>query len=334
MRQGLLAAFKEANDKGGVGGRKLELITYDDGYEPEKAIANTNKLINEDKVFALIGEVGTPTSKAVQPIASEAKVPFVGPFTGAEFLRNPHKPYVVNVRGSYFQETEAIVEHLTGNLDISRIAIFYQDDSYGRAGLAGVQKALDKRSMELVSEGTYKRNTTAIKSAVLSIRKGKPQAVIMIGAYKPCAEFIKVAHKVKMDSVFVNISFVGSKALAKELGDAAEGVMISQVVPLPWDDSIPLVADYQTALKAADADAEVGFVSLEGYMVGRLAIQALEKTPGEPTRQAFLDAIATTGTFDLGGVNLVYSAGDNQGMDQVFLTAIQPDHSFTPVQVH
>lgn len=144
MREGLLAAFNEANEKGGVGGRKLELITYDDGYEPNRAIANTNKLIDEDKVFAMVGEVGTPTSKAAQPIASKAKVPFIGPFTGAEFLRSPYQPYVVNVRGSYFQETEAMVEYLTERLNVSRIAILYQDDSYGRAGLAGVQKALKK----------------------------------------------------------------------------------------------------------------------------------------------------------------------------------------------
>lgn len=184
--------------------------------------------------------------------------------------------------------------------------------------------------MSLVSEGTYRRNTTVVKTAVLSIRKGKPQAVIMIGAYRPCAEFIKVARMVKLDSLFVNISFVGSKALARELGDAAEGVMISQVVPFPWDDSVPLVARYQAALKDADADA--GFVSLEGYMVGRLVVQALEKVSGDPTRQAFLDAVAATGSFDLGGVRLEYGAEDNQSMDQVFLTVIQSDHSFRPVQ--
>ncbi len=332
MREGILAAFNEANVAGGVNGRKLELVTYDDGYEPERAIKNTIRLIKDDKVFALIGEVGTPTSKAAQPIATDAGVPFIGPFTGAEFLRNPYKRTVINVRGSYYQETEAMVEHLTSDLGVSRIAILYQDDSYGRAGLAGVKRALGKRSMKLVSEGTYKRNTTAVKTAVLSIRKGKPEAIIMIGAYKPCAEFIKVSKRVRMDPIFLNVSFVGSKALAKELGKHGQGVVVTQVVPFPEDTSIPLVAQYRKALKASGSDAEPGFVSLEGYMVGRLVLQALEKLGGVVTRDGLLAIIARVGTFDLGGVTLTYGRDDNQGMDQVFLTVIESDGSFKAVK--
>ncbi len=331
MRQGILAAFAEANTAGGVNGRKLELVTYDDGYEPEKAIANTNKLMNEDKVFALVGEVGTPTSKAVQPIATEAQVPFIGPFTGAGFLRSPELGNVINVRASYDQETEAWVEHLTSDLGLKRIAILYQDDSFGRAGLSGLMKALNKRGMELAAEGTYERNTTAVKTALLSIRKAKPEAVVMVGAYKPCAAFIKLAHRVKMEAVFVNISFVGSNALAKELGKDGEGVVVTQVVPLPTDTSLPLVAQYHAALKAADPKAEPGFVSLEGYMVGKLVIQALEKTGDLVTRAGLLAAIREVGTFDLGGVTLSYGPNDNQGMDKVFLTVIQADGSYKQV---
>ena len=332
MREGILAAFNEANVAGGVNGRKLELVGYDDGYEPERAIKNTIRLIKDDKVFALIGEVGTPTSKAAQPIATDAGVPFIGPFTGAEFLRNPYKRTVINVRGSYYQETEAMVEHLTSDLGVTRIAILYQDDSYGRAGLAGVKRALGWRSMKLVSEGTYKRNTTAVKTAVLSIRKGKPEAIIMIGAYKPCAEFIKVSKRVGMDPIFLNVSFVGSKALAKELGKHGQGVVVTQVVPFPEDTSIPLVAQYRKALKASGPDAEPGFVSLEGYMVGRLVLQALEKLGGVVTRDGLLATIARVGTFDLGGVTLTYGRDDNQGMDQVFLTVIESDGSFKAVK--
>jgi ABC-type branched-subunit amino acid transport system substrate-binding protein len=331
MREGILAAFNEVNAAGGIKGRKLELISYDDGYEPNRAIANTKKLINADQVFALIGEVGTPTSKAVQPIASEAGLPFIGPFTGAEFLRNPHKPFVVNVRGSYFQETEAMVHHLTTDLGITRIAIFYQDDSYGRAGLAGVEQALEKRGMSLVAEGTYMRNTTAVKTALLAIRKAKPEAVVMIGAYKPCAEFIRIARRIKLEALFLNVSFVGSKALAKELGSLGEGVIVTQVVPSPEDKSIPLVADYQRALKAFNPITESGFVSLEGYMVGSLVASALKSMQGDVTRQALLEEFARIGTFDLGGVVLTYGPRDNQGMDQIFLTVIQADGRFEAV---
>jgi len=275
--------------------------------------------------------VGTPTSNAVQPIATEAGVPFIGPFTGAPFLRNPALGNVINVRGSYDQETETWIEHLTKDLGISRIAILYQDDTFGRAGYAGVTKAMDKRNLKLVAEGTYERNTTAVKTALLAIRKADPEAVVMVGTYKPCAEFIKLAHKLKMNPVFVNISFVGANALAKELGEDGKGVIVSQVVPFPGDTSLPLVARYQKALNAANPDAQIGFVSLEGYMVGRLVVEALAKVKGPVTRAGLLSTIKEVGTFDLGGVTLSYGPDDNQGMDQVFLTVIQADGSFKPI---
>jgi branched-chain amino acid transport system substrate-binding protein len=330
MRDGILAAFAEANKAGGVNGRKLELLSVDDGYDPNKSIEATKKLLNDDKVFALIGPVGTPTSSATQPIATENGVPFIGPFTGAEFLRNPFKPNVVNVRASYFQETEEMVERLTKDRGFKNIAILYQDDGYGRAGLAGAQKALEKRGMKLVAEGTYERNTVAVKGALLALKNANPDAVIMIGAYKPCAEFIKLARKIKFEPTFVNISFVGSNALAKELGDAGQGVVVTQVVPFPEDSSVPVVASYQAALKEAVSGAEPGFVSLEGYMTGKLVIEALKKIPGEPTRQALLDTILGN-SFDLGGLTLAYGKDDNQGSDKVFLTIIQENGKFKAI---
>lgn len=330
MRDGILAAFKEANGAGGVDGRRLELVSYDDGYEPEKAIANTKRLI-ENGVFALVGEVGTPTSNAVQPIATEAGVPFIGPFTGAAFLRDPSLGNVINIRGSYDQETEAWIKHLTTDIGVSRIAILYQDDTFGRAGYSGVRKAMEKRGMKLVAEGTYERNTTAVKMALLAIRKADPEAVVMVGVYKPCAEFIKLARRLKLNSVFVNISFVGANAFAKELGEDGKGVVVTQVVPFPGDTSLPLVARYQEALKAANPDAQIGFVSLEGYMVGRLVIEALEKVKGPVTRAGLLSTIKEVGTFDLGGITLSYGPNNNQGMDRVFLTMIQADGSFKPI---
>ena len=332
MREGMLAAFNEANKAGGVKGHQIELVSRDDGYDPNRAIQAAKQLIDQDKVFALIGSVGTPTSAAVQPIATDAGVPFIGAFTGAEFLRSPYKPNVVNVRASYFQETETMVEHLTKDLGISRIAIFYQDDGFGQAGLAGVKQALDRRKMTLVSEGAYERNTTAVKRALLAVEQGKPEAVIMVGAYQPCAEFIKVAHEIKFDAVFVNISFVGSNALAKELGHDGAGVVVTQVVPFPTDTSIGVVAHYQAALKALKADATPGFVSLEGYMVGRLMVMALDKVPaGAITRANLLDAISHN-KFDLGGVTLSYGPDNNRGSDRVFLTVIQPDGGIRPVE--
>ena len=330
MRQGILAAFDEANRSGGIAGRTLELKARDDGYEPEKTVAATKQILDDDKVFAMIGAVGTPTSKASQPLATEAKVPFIGPFTGAEFLRNPFDRYVINMRASYFEETEAWIEHLTRDLGITRIAILYQDDSFGLAGLEGVQRALAKRKMSLVASGSFKRNTTAVKSALLDIMKGNPEAVVTVGPYKPVAEFIKVAHQIKFNSVFVAISFVGSDSLAQELGNDGAGVIVSQVVPFPWDVSLPVVASYQTALVADDANAKPGFVSLEGYLTGRLTVEALKRIDGEPTREKLLNAIYGA-PFDLGGLTLSYGPERNQGSDQVFFTVLQADGSFKPV---
>jgi ABC-type branched-subunit amino acid transport system substrate-binding protein len=331
MKEGLETAFNEVNEAGGIKGRKLRLISVDDGYEPPRAIATAKALIHDDHVFALLGAVGTPTSAAVEPVAVEAGVPFIGAFTGAEFLRDPYNAEVVNIRASYFEETAAMVYHLTKDLGISKIAIFYQDDAFGQAGLTGVKRALERHNLSLVGEGTYERNTIEVSPALTTIRKADPQAVIMIGAYQPCAEFIKQARSLKFDPVFVNISFVGSDALARALGPDGAGVVVTQVVPFPKDARVKIVKDYQAALKDMKPNAVPGFVSLEGYMVGRLVVAALGKIPGDVTRTSLLDAIKNTGTFDLGGFRLQYGPDSNRGSDDVFLTVIQPDGSFQAV---
>src|SRR3979490_2995699 len=261
MKMGLEAAFAEVNKAGGVKGRKLELKSVDDGYEPTKSIEAVKKLLEEDKVFAIAGTVGTPTSAATQPIATAAGAPFIGAFTGAEFLREPYKPLVMSIRASYFQETEAMVEHLTKDLGASKIAIMYQDDAFGQAGLAGGKKALEKRRRQRVGEGTVERIRVAVKPALLAIKRAAPHAVIMISPYKPAAEFIKLAKQIKFDVTFVNISFVGSDALAKELGPAGAGVVITQVVPFPKDTAIPVIGRYQASLKATAPDAQPGLAS-------------------------------------------------------------------------
>src|SRR5438132_11036234 len=184
------------------------------------------KMLAEDKVFAIVGTVGTPTANAGQPIATDAKVPFIGPFTGAEFLRNPHKRYVVNIRTSYFQETEAWIEHLTKDLGITKIAILYQDDTFGLAGLDGVKIAMAKRNMSLVAAGTFRRNTTAVKSALLEIMQANPDAVVTVGPYKPVAECIKLARHAKMDAVFVDPSFLRSHARALALRHKGTSVIV------------------------------------------------------------------------------------------------------------
>jgi branched-chain amino acid transport system substrate-binding protein len=331
MRQGILAAFAEVNAKGGIHGRKLELVSRDDGYDPDRSVAETTRLIAKDKIFALIGAVGTPTAIATVPISSAKNVPFIGPFTGAEFLRAPELHNVVNIRASYSAEAEAWIKHLTEDLHFTKIAIFYQDDAFGRDGLAGVKRALDRRGMELTAEGTFERNTRAVGAALRTIRRAEPEAVVMVGTYGPCAEFIKLAHKNGFNPTFVNISFVGANALAKELGAEGAGVIVSQVVPFPWDASLKVVADYQAAEKALDPNLTPDFVSLEGYLAGRLAAAALEIIGPEPTRADMLRIINEVGRFDISGDIVTFGPRMQEAPPKVFLTVIQPDGTFKAV---
>ena len=332
MQLGIRAAFEERNRTGGVHGRRLELVSLDDTYEPELAIANTRRLIEEERVFALVGAVGTPTSNAAEPIASAAGVPYIGPFTGAEFLRSRSRPMVINVRASYFQETEEMVERLSSDLGVSRFGILYQDDSYGLAGYKGLTRALKRRKLELAGIGTYPRNTTAVKTAVLDLSHSRPEAVVIIGAYRPVAAFIRWARLLGFDPVFINISFVGSNALATELGEAGDGVLVTQVVPFPGDDSIPIVSDYQSALAVYAPESEPGFVSLEGYIVGRFVVEALDRAGPDLTRNGFINAVTLTGIHDLGGFELEFGPIDNQGSDRVFLTEIGSDGRYHPIE--
>jgi len=332
MRDGISAAFKEQNDKGGIKGFTLDLLALDDGYEPEQAIINTKKLINNKEVFALIGGVGTPTANAIEPIISQEKVPFIAPFTGAQFLRELYKRYVVNTRASYWQETEAWVAYALEKLGYSKFSILYQDDSYGRAGLSGVERALDKRNLKLLSEGTYKRNTSAVKMALVNIMKKEPEMVFMVGAYKPCAAFIKLAKGRKLPTQFVNISFVGTEAILKELGEQGEGVIISQVVPFPFDETSPLIQAYRKAMGVQGNSDKIGFVSLEGYIAGRLVIDILkDMDPKTLTREAFLDKLIALKDFDIDGLKLSFDKDDNQGSNNVFLTKIDGDGKIQPL---
>ena len=331
MRLGILAAFDEVNAAGGVHGRVLELRSLDDAYEPEDAIVMTRHLIEQEQVFALIGAVGTPTSRSATPIARNAGVPYIAPFTGAAFLRDDEWDNIINLRASYNQETEEMVARLTEDLGITRISVMYQNDSFGRAGFRGTVAALERRDMELTSIGIYPRNTTAVKTALLDLRQGDPEAVIMIGAYEPVARLILWARRTGMDAVFMTVSFVGSNALAQELGPDGAGVLVTQVVPFPEDDSLPVVLSYLDALASHDPGAEPGFVSLEGYLAGRMVIAALQECGAEVDRSCLLDQLIDRGDFDIDGFKLQFGDGDNQGSDEVFLTVIGSDGNYHPV---
>ena len=331
MRLGIQAAFNEINQSGGVHGRELKLEFRDDSYEPEAAIANTRNLIEQEGVFALIGAVGTPTSRSAAPVAAELGAPYIAPFTGAEFLRDAEQDNIINLRASYYQETEEMVARLTEDLAVQRIAIIYQDDSFGLAGYHGVIGALERRNLEPVSIGVYTRNTTAVKTALLDVRLGSPEAIILVGAYRPVGELIAWARYTGLNPVFMTVSFVGSNALAEHLGPDGAGVIVTQVVPFPTGDSFPVAETYRRALSDYAPDAEPGFVSFEGYLAGRLAIFGLQICGRAVDRDCFLNGLRNAGDFDIDGFQLGYSDRDNQGSDTVFLTVIGQDGSYRPI---
>ena len=316
MRRGILSAFESVNKEGGIHGKKLQLISLDDAYEPEKAVQNTRDLIGEKKVFALIGGVGTPTSKAALPILSLEGVPYIAPLTGAEFLRQADS--VINIRSSYKQEIQNIADQLVGDLSIKKISILYQDDSYGRSGLKELSTVLKNKNIEIASQGVYLRNTTAVKTALLEIMEKSPKAVVIVGAYKAAAKFIQLAKTLNFRPIFICISFVGAKALALELKNHPSYVLISQVVPHPFDASNSLVKNYQKAVQK-----DFNFVSLEGYIAGRLAVQVLKLMGPHPKQEDFLKIIRQNKKFSIDGFVLNYGPQDNQGSDKVFFTALR-----------
>ncbi len=328
LRVGILSAFHEANTTGLVHGRSLFLTSLDDVYEPEIAISAVRTLIEDEDVFALIGSVGAPTSRAALPLAAEAGAPYIAPFTGAEFLRDEEWRNVFNLRASYYQETEEMVARLTEDLAVSRIAIMYQDDSFGRSGYLGARRALERRNLEPVALGVYPRNTTAIKTALVDISRGNPEAVIMIGATQPVATMVKWARRIDLSAIFMTVSFVGIDELAGQLGEDGEGVYVTQVVPFPTDDSLPIVSSYLLALKAFAPNDAPGYVSFEGYLAGRLAIEGLKECGRDVDRQCFLESVRGADRIDIEGFELSFG-DDNQGSDVVFLTVMDGNGGYS-----
>jgi branched-chain amino acid transport system substrate-binding protein len=326
MNAGTKAYFDRVNAQGGVHGRKIELKTRDDRYEATLCLENTKKFIEEDKVFALVSYVGTPTTVAAMPIFTEAKVPLIGPFTGAEALRNPVNRYIFNVRASYYDETEKIVEQLvsTGN---HKIAVFYQDDAYGQAGLKGVQIAMDKRNMKIVALGKVERNTVKVEDAVKTINAAEPDGVIMISAYTSIAEFVRQMKKAGSTTQFHNVSFVGSKALADALKDEGHGVAISQVVPFPWSPSVSIVKEYQEVMTKA-GNTEFNFSSLEGYIVGKVTVEGLKRAGKELTREKLVSALESMNKVDIGDFVVSFSPSNHSGSKFVDLTMIGREGKF------
>lgn len=327
FRDGANAYFSQVNASGGVNGRDIELLSLDDGYEPDRAAANTRQLIEKDKVFALFGYVGTPTSNAALPVFTEAKVPFFAPFTGANSLRQPFNRFIFHIRAGYSDETEKIIKHATG-LNMKRIAVFYQNDSYGKAGLEGAIQALERRGLAPVATATVERNSTQVEDAVKKILTAQPDTVVMVSAYKSCAAFIRAMQNAGSTSQFYNVSFVGSRPLAEELGDEGAGVAISQVMPFPFDGVTPVVREYQAALRKSQPKAPFSFTSLEGFIAAKVFVEGLRRAGNNPTRESLVATLEKIEDYDVGGFRVRFGPHSHSLSKYVNLTVIQRGGTF------
>jgi len=314
--------FKFVNEKNILGNKKIDFLIYDDKYEPELTIDNTNNLTFKDNVFALFGFVGTPTVKSILPILYDEDIPFFGAFTGASFLRNSKKENLVNFRSSYEEEIEAIVSHLHDDKGLTSIAVFYQNDDYGEEGYISLLKSLEKRNLSLVAQGSYKRNTLSINHAFNEIKDAHPQAIVMVGAYKTNSLFIKKAkeNEYLKDAIFCNISFGDANEMIKELkkqNTNTNNLLFSQVVPNYTDTSIPTILGYQTLMKKYYPEEELGFISLEAYLSAKILVNALNRVKGDLTRKKFLSALKKTPYNSLDGIYLNFR--NTQLLNKVYL---------------
>ncbi len=318
---GAKLAFDQLNAQGGVGRRQIHIRQLDDGYEPDRCAENTQKLIGED-VFALFGYIGTPTSVVALPVATKEKVPFVAPFTGAVSLRQPFNRMAFHLRASYNDETALIVRQLT-NLGLKKIAVFYQNDVYGKAGLDGVTQALALQNLKPVVAATVERNSVDVAKAVAEIVPTAPDAVVQISAYKSCAAFIRAARKAGYGGTFYNVSFVGTQALADELGKDGAGVVVSQVVPSPYNAANAITREFVAAAKKA-GDVQVNFSSMEGYLAARMLAEGLKRAP-KPSRDGLVAGLESIGDISLGGFALSLSPSNHVASKFVELSMLTGD---------
>ncbi|WP_397545600.1 ABC transporter substrate-binding protein [Roseateles oligotrophus] len=322
MQAGAKLYFDAVNASGGIAGSLIDLQTLDDGYEPQRCEANTAKFI-EDDVLALFGYVGTPTTLAALPLINQHHMPLFAPFTGAEALRVPMSRWVFHLRASYYDETALIVNQMT-NLGLKKISVFYQNDAYGKAGLAGVNRALTSQSLTTVATATVERNTVDVAKAVSELVVGRPEAIVMVSAYKSCAAFIREARKAGYGGVFYNVSFVGTQALSDELGKEALGVVVSQVMPYPFGIAHGVVADYQAAVQKAGNGLRPNYTGMEGFLAAKVFTEALRRAK-TLTRESLIAGLESLSNYNAGGFTVNFGPGRRVASSFVELSMLTGD---------
>lgn len=322
VSNGVNAYFSYANENNLIKNKKIEFLVYDDKYEPELTYENTQKLIYEDKVFALFGFVGTPTVKRVLPILYDENVPFFSAFTGASFLRDNKNPNFINFRASYDQEIETMINYLNVEKKLNKIAVFYQNDDYGEDGYISLVNLLKNKNLQLVAEGSYKRNTLSINHAFNEIKDAKPEVIFIIGAYKTNSLFIKKAKENEnlKDVIFCNISFGDANSMVKELETLktdTKNLIFSQVVPSYTNTNIKVVQEYQTIMQKYFPNEPFGFLSLEAFLSSKILVNAISRISGDITREKLLLTLKTTSNNLLEGIPLEYK--NSQLLNKTYL---------------
>lgn len=322
VSKGVNAYFNYVNENNLIKNRNIEFLVYDDKYEPELTYENTQKLIYEDKVFALFGFVGTPTVKRVLPILYDENIPFFSAFSGASFLRDETNKNFINFRASYKQEIDSLINYLNEAKKLNKIAVFYQNDDYGEEGYISLINLLKEKNLKLVAEGSYKRNTLSINHAFNEIKDAKPEVIFMIGAYKTNSLFIKKAKENEnlKDVIFCNISFGDANSMVKELENlntTTENIIFSQVVPSYSDLNIKAIKEYQTIMQKYFPDEPFGFLSLEAFLSSKVLVNALSRIEGKITREKLISTLKTTPKDLLEGIPLEYK--NSQLLNKTFL---------------
>ena len=322
-RAGIRAAFAERNSNGGVDGRALELISLDDGYEPANAAANAERFVVENDIFAVVGGVGTPTAARIAPVLRTAGIPFVGHLTGADFLHDAARfPNVVNLRASYLKEVRALVDYIVEERGHRRLGIIYQDDAFGRAVMRNYLVALADHDIPLLAKTAYSRNTHAVHASLFGLAKADLEAILLVGAYAANAEIMNLADSLGHEYTMANLSFAMSAELERLVETPSDRILVTEVVPDPYDTDSALAASFRRAMDSFGAadNALLSEASLEGYLLGRYLGSTLDRMAGEYTRTAFMAPAMPDVPVPIDDWTVSFDPDSNAGSDYVRLT--------------
>ncbi|QIL44146.1 ABC transporter substrate-binding protein [Acidovorax sp. HDW3] len=330
MQRAVQSYFEQINAQGGVHGRRLRLVTLDDGYRPEATAKNVTKLIEENNVFALCNVTGTANVAAILPLLAKESppLPLISPFTGADLIREPAIDHVFNIRASYGDEIDKLVQHLS-TVGVPRIAVLWTDNAFGKDGLAGAHDAMKKRGQKIHADAAIAPDLSNLQQAVQKLSASEPNSIIMVTAGAPTVAFIKAYRKINRGTRFYTLSVMGTQATLRALGEDGVGVVVTTVVPFPWSQSMPLAREYRQALEKNGFKDNVSFIGLEAYINAKVLVEGLRRAGKDLTRPRFIQAMESIKRLDIGGFEVDYGKGVRQGSKFVDLTYIGQGEKFT-----